>query len=182
MLKGFDKIRKELRKIEDNREKAITNSRNIINLSKQIIYSVHRDNLNKAGEQVREIQKKIKSLNPETYETQIVNVAFQEYAEAVCYYEFVKNNKLPTFAELKIDPVNYLMGLCDLTGELGRKAVRDIIKKKYSEVIKIRDFVDEIHGEFLNFDLRNSELRRKSDSIKWNLKKLEDLALSIKDR
>ena len=57
MLKGFDKIRKELKKIEDNREKAITNSREIINLSKQIIYSVHRDNLKKAGEQVKLITR-----------------------------------------------------------------------------------------------------------------------------
>lgn len=179
MLKGFDKIRKELERLEDKREEAIKNSREIIKLSKQIIYSVHRDNMKKAREQIDEIKKKIKKLGNEAYETNIVGVAFQEYAEAICYYEFVKNEKIPTFEELNIDVVSYLMGLCDLTGELTRKAVRDIIKKKFDEVIKIRDLIDDIHGEFLEFDLRNNELRRKSDSIKWNLKKIEDITLEI---
>lgn len=179
MLKGFDKIRKELESLEDKREEAIKNSREIIKISKQIIYSVHRDNMKKAREQVEEIKKKIKKLGKEAYETSIVGVAFQEYAEAICYYEFVKNGKIPTFEEIGIDVTSYLMGLCDLTGELVRKAIRDIIKKKFDEVIKIKDLVEDIHGEFLEFDLRNNELRRKSDSIKWNLKKLEDVVLDL---
>ncbi|GAG22250.1 unnamed protein product, partial [marine sediment metagenome] len=49
----------------------------------------------------------------------------------------------------------------------------------FKEALKIKAFVDEIYGEFLKFDLRNSELRRKSDSIKWNLKKLEDVIFDI---
>jgi len=182
MLKDFNKINKELERLEKKREEAIQNSRKIIKISKQIIYSVHRDNFKKASEQLKEINKKIKKLEKETYETSIVNTAFQEYVEAVCYYEFVKNNKVPSFKELNVDVVNYLMGLCDLSGELVRKAVRDIIKKKYDEVIKIRDFIEDLHGEFLKFDLRNGDLRKKSDSIKWNLKKVEDLALSVEKK
>ena len=182
MLKGFNKIKKELENLENKREDAIKNSRNIIRLSKLIIYSVHRDNFKKAREQVEDINKKIKELEKNPYETSIVDVAFQEYVEAICYYEFVKNDKLPSFEELNVDVSSYLMGLCDLTGELVRKAVRDIIKRKYEEVIKIRDFVDDLHGQFLDFDLRNNDLRRKSDSIKWNLKKLEDLALEVKTK
>jgi len=70
--------------------------------------------------------------------------------------------------------------LCDLTGELGRKAVHDVIKKNFSEAVIIKDIVDEIYGEFLKFNLRNSELRKKSDQIKWNLKKLEDIVFELK--
>ena len=72
-----------------------------------------------------------------------------------------------------------MSGLADLTGELGRKAVHDAIKKDFNSVLKIRLLVEEIYGEFLKFDLRNGELRKKSDAIKWNLNKLEDLVLSL---
>ena len=36
----------------------------------------------------------------------------------------------------------------------------------------LKYFTEQIYKEFLEFNFRNSELRRKSDSIKWNLKKL----------
>jgi hypothetical protein len=32
----------------------------------------------------------------------------------------------------------------------------------------------------MKFDLRNGELRKKFDEIKWNLKKIEDIAYDIK--
>ena len=60
------------------------------------------------------------------------------------------------------------------------KKIRTTSEKDFSEVEKIRELVEEIYGEFLKLDLRNGELRKKSDAIKWNLRKLEDLVLSIK--
>ena len=62
----------------------------------------------------------------------------------------------------------------------GAREIFDAIKKDFDSCLKIKDSVEEIHGEFLKFDLRNGELRKKSDSIKWNLNKLEDLVLSMK--
>ena len=59
------------------------------------------------------------------------------------------------------------------------KEDHDAIKKDFNSVLKIRLLVEEIYGEFLKFDLRNGELRKKSDAIKWNLNKLEDLVLSL---
>ena len=89
-------------------------------------------------------------------------------------------NKIPTSAQLKVDSESYLLGLCDLTGELVRKAVNEVIKKDYEAAVKIKDVVAEIYDEFLKFDLRNGELRKKSDQIKWNLKKLEDIVFEVK--
>ena len=104
----------------------------------------------------------------------------QEYCEAACFYGFIKNKKIPTSHELKLDPFNYLSGLSDLTGELGRKAVIEATAKKTKEVETIREIIDEIHGHFIKFDLRNGELRKKSDSIKWNLQKVEELLYDLK--
>lgn len=67
-----------------------------------------------------------------------------------------------------------------MTGELVRRAVFLAGKGKYEDVVKIKDFVDEIYGQLIKFDFRNSDLRRKFDSIKYDLKKLEDLVLQLK--
>ena len=55
-----------------------------------------------------------------------------------------------------------------------------IANKDPDEVVRIKDCVEEIFGEFLKIDLRNGTLRKKSDSIKWNLKKLEEIMYDIK--
>lgn len=181
--KNFESIRKEMAAFEEKREETISNSREVIKLSKQIIYSVHRNELKEAESLIKQIKDKIKKLDKtKNYDTGISSVAFQEYVEALVFYEFVKTNKVPSHKDLDVDTESYLLGLTDLTGELGRKAVHDAIKNDIASVIKVKELVEEIYGEFLKFDLRNSELRKKSDSIKWNLNKIEDLLFTMKGR
>ena len=130
---------------------------------------------------IKDIKSKIKLLDKtKNYDTGISSTAFQEYVEAITFYEYIKNNSIPSHEDLDVEVEDYLGGLADLTGELGRKAVHDAIKKDFDSCLKIKDIVEEIHGEFLKFEFRNGELRKKSDSIKWNLNKLEDLALSLR--
>ncbi|MCH8004382.1 MAG: hypothetical protein IH934_07185 [Nanoarchaeota archaeon] len=179
--KEFGKIRKEIADFDIKRESLIQQSREIINLSKRIIYALHRNDMKSAGSYVSEIEKKKKSLNASVWlDTNMNQVAIQEYVEALCYYHFIKYKKIPSRASLKVDTESYLLGLCDLTGELTRKAVSDVIKKNFKQAVEIKDLVEEIYGEFLEFNLRNNELRKKSDQIKWNLKKLEDIVFELK--
>ena len=179
--KDFGKIRKEIEDFDAKRESIIQTSREVINLSKRIIYAVHRDDIKSASLYVKDIEKKKKSLDAHVWlDANISQTALQEYVEALCYYHFVKDKKMPTKASLKVDNESYLMGLCDLTGELGRKAVNEAIKKNFKQVMVIKNLVEEIYGEFLDFNLRNGELRKKSDQIKWNLKKLEDVVFELK--
>jgi len=176
----FKDIGKELKKFEEERELLIQKSREIITLSKQIIYSIHRDDIKKAEELNKQIKNKVLTLSKNSYDTTMNNVAMQEYVEAVAFLEFIKNNKIPNRKELKVEIEPYLCGLCDLTGELVRKAVNSAINKNSDEVIKIREFIDQLYGEMLMFDFRNGDMRKKYDSIKWNLKKVEDIILEIK--
>lgn len=178
--KEFKEIRKELESFDKSREEVISVSREIIQLSKQIIYSVHRGDLSGASNLIFSIKKRLKDLPQEKFDTNMGVVAKQEYVEALCFFEFVKNQRLPSKKELEVDVDSYLLGLCDLTGELVRFAVNDVIKyKDRGLVYKVKDIVEEIYGEFLNFNLRNNELRQKFDSIKWNLKKLEDIIYDL---
>ncbi|MBI5872120.1 hypothetical protein HZB88_03470 [archaeon] len=177
--KEFNGIRKEFEKFESKREQLIQTAREIIKLSKLIIYSLHRNESKKAEVYVKTIKKEIKKLPRESYDTAMHRTANQEYAEALCFYEFKVHKRLPTSKQLGIKSEDYLLGLCDLTGELVRDAVNEAIRKQHKAVREIHKFVDEIYGEFLKFNLRNSELRKKADSIKWNLKKLDEIVLGI---
>ncbi len=180
--KEFKSIIKELEDTEKLREEIISVSRDIISISKRVIYSVHRNNLSEAKKYVKEIELKKKQLDKinKPVDANINKVAYQEYVEALCYYGFVKDGKVPTMKSLNVETEDFLLGLCDLTGEIERKAVNSVIKKDFKMVLKIKELVEEIYGEFLKFNLRNGELRKKSDSIKWNLKKIEDVIFEAK--
>ncbi len=177
----FGRIREEMHRLDEKREAIIQLSREIITLSKQVIYAAQRNDLGQAGNIAKNIKgkaNKLKKINIDT-DTNINSVAFQEYVEAIAFYEFVKSGKIPAKSSLKVSAEDYLSGLCDLTGELVRKAIYDVIHKKFGEAEKIKELVHDIYGEFLKLHLRNGELRKKSDSIKWNLKKLEEVMYDI---
>jgi predicted translin family RNA/ssDNA-binding protein len=184
----FLRLKKELDDFEEKREETIAVSRQILKLSKQAIYSVHRHEMKEAGKLIGQAEKSIAVMrknvlcNPKLDFVGAYSSAMQEYVEAKCYLEFIKNGKVPSQKELDVQVEDYLLGLCDLTGELGRKTVLAAISKDYKMVVTIRDLVDEIHGLFLQLNLRNGELRKKSDSIKWNLKKVEDVLYDVKTK
>ncbi|MBS3107450.1 hypothetical protein J4468_00900 [Candidatus Woesearchaeota archaeon] len=170
----FKDIKTELENLEVQREKTIQTSREIIKLSKLIIYSIHRNNTSNTESLIQEIKSKIKSIknNEPT-----ASVAKQEYVEAITYYEIIKNKKLPTRKDLEVNTEDYLLGLADLTGELVRKAVNEAINNNFDEVQKLKNIVENLYGEFLQFNPRSSHLRKKIDSVRWNLQKLEELLL-----
>jgi predicted translin family RNA/ssDNA-binding protein len=182
----FKDMRIEFNSFDDNRELVIKKSRDILKLSKQIIYSVHRDDLKEAGKLVSKIElekKKVEktvSKNSKLESIGAYRVAIGEYVEALLYYYFIKNKKIITHKFLKVTTEHYLLGLIDLTGELGRKAVHLAGKGIFKKVVSIRNAVNEIYGELLKFDFRDSDMRRRFDSVKYDLKKLEDLVLDLK--
>jgi translin len=186
--KDFSRIRKDMASFDALRETIIKTSRDMLKGSKQAIYHVHRNELVEAEKTLKTIEglnEKVRLMigkNPKLDMIGAYSDAMQEYVEAKCYLSVVKTGKLPSSALLGVDVEDYLLGLCDLTGELSRRAVAAVIKKQFAEVYSIRDMVEHIYGFFLQLDLRNGELRKKSDSIKWNLKKIEDIIYDIKTK
>ena len=184
--KEFEDMRKEYHDNDVLREDLIKRCRDLLKTSKQLIYAVHKEDLKSAEQysksalQITKELKEIARKSPQLEFSGAYREAFAEYIEAELYHHFVKNKRIPSYKTLGVDSESYLMGLSDLTGELVRKAVFLAGKGKVNEVLQIRDLIDDIYGEMLGFDLRNSELRKKFDSIKYNLRKLEDLVLDLK--
>lgn len=190
----FDKLRDRYTQEDKQREAVISETRRIIKMSKEIIYSLHRDDVDSAKGSISAINAAVKRLASELkdskyYFTGSFKVAVQEYVEALAYYHFVSQRKLLFFDEIKdeygvsdIDFEHYLLGICDLSGELVRYALKSSIKENYSRVSDIHAFVTVIYEEMSKFDFRNSELRKKSDSIRWDLNKLEEMIFELKVR
>ncbi len=181
----FTKLQEETKAYDAQREDLIKKSRDVLKLSKLLIYAVHRDELDKAEAFLKDIEAELATLNTIAdnnsklqYEGSY-KIAIQEYVEATLYLHFVKTGELK---DIDVLAEHYLLGIADLPGELVRKAVFLAGKGKFEEVVKIRDQVDMIYGEMLKFDFRNGELRKKTDGIKYDLRKLEDLVLQLKLR
>lgn len=184
--KAFEDMRKELERFDSLREDLIKISRDLLKLSKATIYEIHRNSLTSAESNIKNaktIIKKIESLikkDPVLSSVGAYNEALEEYVEAFCYLGFMKKQKLPTAKELGVATQVYLPGVCDLVGELVRKAINSSIDGDYKTAKKIKDFVADVYSELIMFDFRNIPARRKFDSIKYGLEKLETLMLDIK--
>ena len=185
MEKIFSSLRKEIAEMDAARESVIIRSRPITKESKIAIYSLHRGDIKEAQAVLTRLKKDIselKKLNDSASDSGSYGAAAQEYAEAMSYLYFLKEGRLATKDEIGVDAENYLLGICDLTGELERRAVFSVVNDDYDEVRKIKSFVAGIYEEFLKFDLRNGELRKKADSIKWNLKRIDEILYDLKVR
>jgi len=188
--KDFQRLKKHYDDEDVLREKIIKQSRDILKLSKQAIYSVHGNELSNAGSLLKNAKLHMTDMKKLVTKTQSLesvgayNAAASEFAEAQAFYVFAKTGRILKSSEIAVSNENYLLGMCDLTGELGRRAVLLAIAGKAKDVRNIRDAVEELFGEFLKFNFRNSELRKKSDSIKWNLKRIEEIVydLSMKNK
>lgn len=184
--KAFEMMRRHIESHDALREQLIRLSRDVLALSKKSIYSLHRNEVKTAKRQIALARKTIarlqKMVRKDTHlaATGAYLEALEEYVEASCYLSLLTKKALPTAKQLGVDIETYLPGLCDLVGELVRKAINSAIKGDIKTALQIRDFVSQLHQELSLFDFRNLPVRRKFDSIKYGLEKLEDLALQIR--
>lgn len=185
----FNKIKQNMEEYDNQHELLVRKSRDVLKLSKQIINSVQRENINQACELKTEIEKEIGNMKKFAARfgglkySGSYKIAMQEYTEAVLFLEWVKNSSIPTAEELGVEiDDHYLLGVCDLTGELVRRAVRSVTKEDYQVALSTKELLEDIYSELLKMDFKNNELRRKFDSIKYDLKKLEDIVYELKLR
>ncbi|KAL8688161.1 MAG: hypothetical protein Q9218_005858 [Villophora microphyllina] len=73
----------------------------------------------------------------------------------------------------------YLHALISLIEELARLAVNSVTLGDYQRPLQISKFVKDLHAGFQILNLKNDSLRRRSDSIKYNVKKIEDVVYDL---
>ncbi|CAF9903376.1 MAG: hypothetical protein HETSPECPRED_000240 [Heterodermia speciosa] len=73
----------------------------------------------------------------------------------------------------------YLHAMISLIEELARLAVNSVTLGDYHRPLEISQFVKDLHAGFQILNLKNDSLRRRSDSIKYNVKKVEDVVYDL---
>jgi translin len=185
--KDSSSIRRDLDALSRAKIEVMKRGREVVKASKELIYSIHRGDMRAASGFLAKIRAERARLEgiadtPRVRAYHPYSNAVQEYAEAVAFYHVMSEQRIPTRKELGCDSETYLGGLSDLTGEMMRKGVDDMVRERYAHAILMRDTVDEIYGLILSLDFDGGEARRKSDAVKWNLAKLEDLVYDAKIR
>jgi len=172
---------------DDAREFLIKRCRDVLKFSKSSIYSVHREEIEAADEALKKASTILKEeILPCTAKfpflryTGSVSNAIEEWCEGKIFLIFKIASRIPSFEELEIASTEeYLGGLLDFTGELNRYAVLRATQQDSPDVSRCGDLIDRCMDMFLQFDFRNSNLRRKYDTLKYTQKKIESLSYEL---
>lgn len=107
---------------------------------------------------------------------------------------YLKTEKLPSRTEISemlgmasggetvqmyLDIEEYLLGLCHLSNELSRLTVNSVTSGDYDRPVRISEFLNSLHTGFRLLNLKNDNLRKRFDSIKYDLKKVEEVIYDV---
>ena len=128
-------IRSRMEKRDEIREQVIKRCRDGQKAAKQAIFALHRKDMSKSESLIAKCEAIIQELLPLIKQDPCLrnnNSSFcavlEEYAEAKLFVEWLKSDGKHVLSwtnmPISLTPEEYLGGLCDLTGEIGRYAVK----------------------------------------------------------
>jgi len=187
MKKFIGKLRKEYQFYTKSRHLIVSQANDVLHLSKQAIFSLHRDQYDKAETVIFQAEKKILSLSddlkkaPDLKYNGAYKAALEEYLEAKLFWQVLKFGSIKPVKEIKLNFDDYLAASCDLTGEMVRKMILFVTENKNDQAKELKELIAKILEELIKFDL-TGYLRHKYDDAKRNLKKAEEIIYDLKIR
>lgn len=184
--KFIQKLKRDYGKHGSERRQIISLSNVILHGSKRVIFALHRDDIKQAGALLNEAEKTLRSLEKKFgYNRLIQEGAYkagaEEYVEAKMFYRVMTGKKVDRVNKIQLSIDSYLGGICDLTGELARRAINMAAAGKVEEVKKIKKAINDVMAELVEFDM-TGYLRTKYDQARNSLKKIEQIDYEIKIR
>jgi predicted translin family RNA/ssDNA-binding protein len=184
--KFISKLKKEYEESNSERRQIISLANVILHDSKRIIFSLHRGDMKGAEASLMEIEKTLESLDKKfgfkrVNQEGAYKAAVEEYVEAKTFFMVIKGEKIDKFKNIELDYESYLGGICDLTGELVRRAINQAASGKMDDVGEIKNAINDIMAELVEFNM-TGYLRTKYDQAKGNLRKIEQISYEIKIR
>ena len=177
-MKNLDKIVNKIEKSIDDkdkvREQALRSSREIIIGCRKAIQLIHQESMKNALGNIKKASTKLQGLYeltksyPEIYHAGFVENAAQELVEAHCFYNIMKGKDLPDPDQIKTTYSSYLLGLCDLVGELRRTALDSIRSGNAKEADNCLNMMEEIYDVIIRFDYPSGliPIKKKQDMVR----------------
>jgi translin len=162
------------------RDNALSNARTLIRHCANAIRALHRDEGEKAQENLDAAMQFVHSLQsnlgeyPELYYAGYSQDALKEFAEAKILYALLRGELLPTPEELRLEPSTYLQGLAEAASELRRRCLDSLLHGKSEEAERLLGYMDDIYAVLVTMDY--------PDAITGGLRRLTDLVRSVTER
>uniref|UniRef100_A0A1J3E6D5 Translin n=1 Tax=Noccaea caerulescens TaxID=107243 RepID=A0A1J3E6D5_NOCCA len=84
--------------------------------------------------------------------------------------------------EFGLETEDYLTGICFMSNDLPRYVVNRVTAGDYDCPRKVMNFLTDLHAAFRMLNLRNDFLRKKFDSMKYDLRRVEEVYYDVKIR
>lgn len=165
------------------RRQIISLSNIILHNSKRAIFSLHKMDFRNAEDLLNDAEKALVGLEKKFGHNRLseegaYKAGTEEYVEAKMFHRVLTGKKVDKINKITLDTDSLLGGICDLTGEMVRKAINEASKGNYGEVGKIKEAINEIMAELVEFDM-TGYLRTKYDQARTNLRKIEQINYEI---
>jgi translin len=175
----IEKIDQRIGEKEKIREEALKTSRDIIISCRRGIQQLHRDQMPEAEEYIRQASAKLVHLfdvtkdHPDIYHAGFVENAAQEYVEIHCLYNIMKGEDLPDPDSIQTTSSAYLLGLCDVVGELRRGALDFMLVGNTAKAGEYLEYMDRIYDAIMSFDYPSSlvPVKKKQDMVRGLIEK-----------
>lgn len=74
------------------------------------------------------------------------------------------------------------MGILQMSNELSRFATNSVTLGDYNRVLSLQRFIGDVNGGFRLLNLKNDNLRKRFDSLKYDVKKIEEIVYDLSIR
>ncbi|MCX8175176.1 MAG: hypothetical protein N3E51_03145 [Candidatus Micrarchaeota archaeon] len=159
-------IVRELEKREQQQDAILGRVREIVRHCSNAIKMLHAGEIEKARREIEGAEKKIAPFSQTEEFVYLLEQPYQEIAEARMLLAAVEGKELPSWKELGMPFEPWLLGCCDLIGELRRQMLEMLKKGEVKEAQRYFGIMEAIYDELVPIRFSNSLLpnfRRKQD-------------------
>jgi translin len=175
----IEKIDYHIGEKEKIREDALKTSRDIIICCRRGIQQLHRDQMDEAENYIKQASAKLAQLydftknHPDVFHAGFVENAAQEFVEIHCLYNIMKGQDLPDPDTIQTTYSAYLLGLCDVVGELRRGALDFMLEGNTMKANEYLQHMDQIYDAIMSFDYPSAliPIKKKQDMVRSLIEK-----------
>ena len=165
---SLEEIDKNLKDIQDRREKLIKGTRDVVMLCSKSIVAMHHNQLEDAMSKMDQAKVMLEEFREYAGQDlyRYIAVAEQELVEAYSLRSVMEDRPMPSMRDLNVTGESYLTGLLDCVGEIKRLVYDRMRSGKGKDAEKLFSTMEEIYNTiypFAVYDNIVSGLRRKLD-------------------
>jgi translin len=174
------------------RDQALTDGRQAIRWAANSVRATHRGHFDEAADELRQARELIGKLlantrdHPAIYWAGYVQDAMKEFAEAAITFAILRDEAIPSPADLKVEDAAYLNALAEAASELRRDVLDSLRTDDLTRAISLLESMDEIYSQLIAIDYPDAitgGLRRTTDQLRAVLERTRgDLTITINQR